>query len=67
MALAFLVLIMLSGCTLPSCHAVVYHPYCVEMPRGCSIPYCMDECNRIERRPHSWFCNNIGQCCCYTL
>uniref|UniRef100_M8CY67 Uncharacterized protein n=1 Tax=Aegilops tauschii TaxID=37682 RepID=M8CY67_AEGTA len=61
MAIAFLVLIMLSGFTLPSCHARVVVPYCVDMPRRCSIADCLDECNRIERHLQAVFCNDVGQ------
>uniref|UniRef100_M8BB26 Uncharacterized protein n=1 Tax=Aegilops tauschii TaxID=37682 RepID=M8BB26_AEGTA len=55
MAIAFLVLVMMSACTLPSCHAKRGDAYCVDIPQGhvCTEPDCMDMCSRIERRQHS--------------
>ncbi|KAM3223235.1 hypothetical protein ACQJBY_056905 [Aegilops geniculata] len=64
MAISFLVLIMISASTLPSCHARVSEATCEDLQQGCSVPDCMDLCNKKHLGSHFSYCNNIGQCCC---
>nr|BAK06431.1 predicted protein [Hordeum vulgare subsp. vulgare] len=77
MAIAFLVLVMVSACTLPSCHAArKYVPaasggddrYCAYLQPGqaCNEFNCNDMCSRLSRgRQHFMYCTRQRQCCCW--
>ncbi|KAI4983431.1 hypothetical protein ZWY2020_023923 [Hordeum vulgare] len=66
-SIVFLVLVMVFACTMSSFHARGGEPYCINSPLGCSEPSCMEECNLIDKGLHSFYCNHIGQCCCWPL
>nr|BAK03952.1 predicted protein [Hordeum vulgare subsp. vulgare] len=69
MAIAFLVLVMVSACTLPSCHAAPGDRYCTFLPPDlpCDDLYCIELCSRRERGSvHYTFCTHPWQCCCFT-
>ncbi|KAM3223233.1 hypothetical protein ACQJBY_056903 [Aegilops geniculata] len=66
-SIAFLVLVMVFACTLSSCHARGGEPYCIGPILACSEPSCMEECNLIDKGLHSFYCNHLGQCCCWPL
>ncbi|KAF7092360.1 hypothetical protein CFC21_094851 [Triticum aestivum] len=77
-AIAVLVLVMVSACTLPSCHAAHKYNLAASPPGGtrycsfliggqaCSYSACNDMCSRMARgQQHFTFCTRPGQCCCW--